>query len=118
MAVVLVSVPVPVAMDLYATVPLGDLCVICGKLGGCVLLLSWPLLLFRPTADAAAVSGIIGAAEERIRVGAAGRPEVARRPTEPKDRPSTMIIGGSAGIAAANGEALQAMEDHQYIVTS
>ena len=111
MAVVLVSVPVPVAMDLYATVPLGDLCVICGKLGGCVLLLSWPLLLFRSTTDAAAVSGIVGAAEKRRRIGDAGRPEVARRPTEPNDRPSTMIIGGRAGGVAANGEALRAMED-------
>ena len=73
MAVVLVSVPVPVAMDLYATVPLGDLCVVCGKLGGRVLLLSWPLLLFWPTTDTAAVGEIVGAAQERRRVGAAGQ---------------------------------------------
>ena len=118
MAVVSVLVPVPVAGDHYAVVPLRDLRVACSKLGGRVLLLSWPLLLFRPTADAAAVSGIVGAAEKRRRIGDAGRPKVARRPTEPNDCPSTMIIGGSAGRAAANEEALQAMEDHQYKVTA
>ena len=118
MAIVSVSAPVPVAVELYAAVPPGNLHVVCDKLGGRFLLLSWPLLLFRPTADAAAVSGIVGAAEKRRRIGDAGRPKVARRPTEPNDCPSTMIIGGSAGRAAANEEALQAMEDHQYKVTA
>ena len=86
-------------------------------MGGRVLLLSWPLILIWPTADTATVVRIVGAKEGRRRIGAAGRPEAARRPTKPKEHPSTMSIGGSAGGAAANGEALQAMEDWQDLET-
>ena len=73
MAVVSVLVPIPVAVELYAAVPLDDLRVVPRKLSGRVLLLSWPLLLFRPSANAAAVGEIVGAAQERRRVGVAGQ---------------------------------------------
>ena len=71
--------------------------------------MSWPLLLFWPTTDAVAVGRIVGATEERRRIGAAGRTKAARRPTDPKERPSTMSIGGRAGGVAANGEASRVM---------
>ena len=98
MAVVLVLVPVPVAVELYAVVPLHDLRVVCGKLGGRVLLLSWPLLLFRPTADAATVGGIVRVAEERRRIGDTGRPEAVHGPTDPNKRPSTLWVEAHRGL--------------------
>ena len=90
MAVVSVLVPVLVAVEHYAAVMFGDLRIVPWKLSGRVHLLSSPLLLIWPTTDTAAVGTIFGAAEEWRCVGAAGRPEAARRLTDPKERPLTL----------------------------
>ena len=101
MIIVSVSVPVPLAVpEHYAAMPIGDLGVVHGKLGGRVLLLSWPLLLTWPTADAAAVGRIVGAAKECRRIGATGRPEAALRSTEPKERPLALRVETHRGLCS------------------
>ena len=78
MDVVLMTVPVPVAVVLYAIVPLGNLCVAIIKLGGLYLPLSWRILLFSPVVHAAAVGGIIGTTEKQEGIGDTGYREAAR----------------------------------------